>query len=114
MTGMRMGLVLAAAASVAGCCNAGRSQLPKCDAPTVTSLAKKAIEDAPANKSRGLLISNMGIPGETRYDSSKPKRVCRTTITTQAGTQVLFYSVEWQDKAKGVIWVQTMDADDGR
>lgn len=96
-----------------GCNLLNLKKLPKCDDPQVQSLVKSALSNAPAFKGRWMNFQ-LGIPGETRYRSKPPKRVCRTSLSSTAGSQILFYSVEWQDQKKGVIWVQTMgNRDDG-
>jgi len=106
--GLTIGLALA---TLLGC-NLHK-KLPACDDAKVMSLAKQAIQNAPSNRGRFLAL-NLGIPGETRVRQSPPKRVCRTSLSSTFGNEILFYSVEWQNEKKGIIWVQTMGArDDG-
>jgi hypothetical protein len=105
--GLTIGLALA---TLIGC---NVKPLPKCDDAEVMSLAKQALSSAPAFKGK-FMNFQLGIPGETRYRASPPKRVCRTSLSSTVGNQILFYSVEWQNQKKNIIWVQTMgDHDDG-
>jgi len=105
---LTIGLALA---TLVGC---NLKKLPACDAPEVTALAKQALSSAPAFKGR-FMNFQLGIPGETRYRTSPtPKRICRSTLSSTVGNEVLFYSVEWQNQKKGIIWVQIMGPrDDG-
>ena len=107
--GLTIGLALA---TLLGC---NLKKLPSCDAPDVQRSVKEALSTSTAFRGRPPAYFLLGIPGETRYRSNPPKRVCRATLTTPStGTSTLFYSVEWHDKAKGIFWVQTMGSrDDG-
>jgi len=88
-------------------------KLPACDDPQVQSLAKSALQNAPAFKGRWMNFQ-LGIGGETRYRASPPKRICRSTLSSTLGNEILFYSVEWQNQKKNIIWVQIMgNHDDG-
>lgn len=89
-------------------------KLPACDDPQVQLLAKQALQTAPAFKGRWMNFQ-LGIGGETRYRTSPtPKRVCRAALSSTMGNETLFYSVEWQNQKKGVIWVAIMgNHDDG-
>ncbi len=92
-------------------CN--KKKLPACDDPQVQGLAKSALQNAPAFKGRWMNFQ-LGIGGETRYRATPAKRVCRSTLSSTVGNETLFYSVEWQNEKKGIIWVQIMgNKDDG-
>ncbi|MBX3225940.1 MAG: hypothetical protein KIT84_29810 [Labilithrix sp.] len=94
-------------------CNLLKKKPPPCDDPEVTSTVRRILSTAAGSKYRFLTFT-VGFPGETRYRKSPPKRVCRTAISSSAGSEVLFYSVEWQNEKKKIIWVQTMgNRDDG-
>lgn len=106
-TALAFGLGLA---TLLGC---NTKKLPPCDDPQVQGLAKSALQNAPAFKGRWMNFQ-LGIGGETRYRASPPKRVCRSTLSSTAGNEILFYSVEWQNQKKNIIWVQIMGSrDDG-
>jgi hypothetical protein len=51
-------------------------------------------------------ISN---PGEMSYDKHQQKRVARAELKTNLGSEVIYYTVEWQNRKKGIIWVQIQD-----
>lgn len=84
--------------------------LPAVDAPEVVELAQRAINESPAVKLTGL-AGNITIanPGEMSYDKSHQKRVARAELKTSLGTEVIYYTVEWQNRSKGIIWVQIQD-----
>jgi hypothetical protein len=80
--------------------------LPACDSPDVVNLAQNIIKDSPLVKLSGLQVTGLTVVAQKSYDPSEEKRVCRGKPTHAAGTQGIQYSVEWHDKAKGLIWVQ--------
>lgn len=109
---MAVGLTIGLALSTLIGCNL-KKKPPPCDDAQVMALARSALQNAPANRGRFLNFT-LGIPGETRYRANPPKRVCRTSLSSSFGNEILFYSVEWQNEKRGIIWVQTMgNRDDG-
>jgi hypothetical protein len=81
--------------------------LPSCDSPDVVKLADTIIKGSPLVKLTGLQVTGLSMVAQKSYDSGTEKRLCRGMITSDfAGTQGIEYSVEWHDKAKGLIWVQ--------
>jgi len=80
--------------------------LPACDAPEVVDLATSSIKDAPLVKLSGLDVKGISMPAEASYDASTETRVCRAQLTHSLGNELINYSVQWHDKAKGIIWVQ--------
>jgi|694.fasta_scaffold140390_3 hypothetical protein len=82
--------------------------LPAVDAPEVLATAQQAIEESPAGKLTGALVGPIKITdaGEVSYDSGKQKRVARAVLKTKLGSEVIYYTVEWQNRSKGIIWVQ--------
>lgn len=105
--GLAIGLALA---TLLGC---NLKKLPPCDDAQVKTLARSALQNAPAFRTR-FMNFQIGIPGETRYKASPPKRVCRAALTSTMGSETLFYTVEWQNQKKNIIWVQIMgNRDDG-
>jgi hypothetical protein len=50
-----------------------------------------------------ITISN---PGEISYGKQHQKRVARAELKTHLGSEVIYYTVEWQNRSKGIIWVQ--------
>jgi hypothetical protein len=79
--------------------------LPAVDSPEVVQLAQRAITESPAFKLAGLAIT-IANPGEISYDRASQKRVARAELRTNLGTEVIYYTVEWQNRNKGIIWVQ--------
>jgi hypothetical protein len=82
--------------------------LPACDAPEVIRLAEQAIRESPVIKLTGLQIDGISTPGETGYDAVNEKRTCRGVLKSSLGQEVVQYSVDWQNKANGVVWVQIL------
>jgi hypothetical protein len=82
--------------------------LPAVDAPEIVQLAERAIRESPAIKLSGGLIGTITIsnPGEISYDKQHQKRVARAELKTHLGSEVIYYTVEWQNRSKGIIWVQ--------
>lgn len=82
--------------------------LPAVDAPEVIAIAQRAIEESPAFKLAGSLVGPISISdvGEVSYDRAKQKRIARGIFKTKFGSETIFYSVEWQNRSKGIIWVQ--------
>ena len=83
-------------------------QLPSVDAPEIVQLAERAIRESPAIKLSGGLIGTVVIsnPGEISYDKHQQRRVARAELKTNLGSEVIYYAVEWQNRSKGIIWVQ--------
>lgn len=108
-----VGLLIGLALSTLLGCNLLQKKLPPCDDAQVKTLAKSALQNAPAFRTR-FMNFQIGIPGETRFKASPPKRICRAQLTSTMGAETLFYTVEWQNQKKGIIWVQIMgNRDDG-
>lgn len=84
----------------------GPQPLPTCNATEVTQTLKQVLEGAPSNRARDVRVIDLGTPGEIRFDRAAEQRTCRTDLTSTLGAEVLFYTVEWQDKAKNLYWVQ--------
>lgn len=82
--------------------------LPAVDAPEVVALAQQAIEQSPAVKLTGALVGPISISdvGEVSYDSKKQKRIARGILKTSLGSETIYYTLEWQNRSKGMIWVQ--------
>lgn len=82
--------------------------LPSVDAPEVVEAAQKAIRESPGNKRREDSLGTITIsyPGQVRYDWYHQKRMAKANLKTNLGTEVIYYSVEWQNRSKGTIWVQ--------
>lgn len=86
-------------------------QLPAVDAPEVVELAQQIIREIPAAKHSGGLVGQITIsnPGEISYDKKQQKRVARAELKSNLGSEVIFYTVEWQNRSKGLFLVQIQD-----
>jgi len=87
------------------------NELPAVDAPEVVEAAQSAIRESPAIKLSGETLGPLTIanPGEISYDKRKQKRVARAVLKSNLGSEVVYYTVEWQNRSKGIIWVQFQD-----
>lgn len=86
--------------------NGGR--LPSCDAPESVALAERAIRGVPAIQALGIQIVGITMPAEKSYDIAEGRRVCRAMLKSDQGEEPVYYTVEWHDEAKGMIWVQIL------
>jgi hypothetical protein len=86
----------------------GSPALPAVDAPEVIQAAERAIRESPAIKVSGGLLGPITIsnPGEISYEKTQQRRVARAELKTNLGSEVIYYTVEWQNRSKGIIWVQ--------
>ncbi len=87
-------------------------KLPDCTDPQAISILKKAITDTPAFKLLGL--SNVEISDVSeRPTSTTDKRICRGSmyLGEQIGSQVIYFSIDWQNKDKNEYWVQTIEGE---
>jgi hypothetical protein len=86
--------------------------LPAVDAPEVVALAESAIRESPALKLTAGMVGSITIsnPGEISFDKHLQKRVARAQLMTNLGSEVIYYTVEWQNRSKGIIWVQIRNA----
>ncbi len=85
--------------------------LPAVDAPEVIAAAQRAIEESPAHKLTRSIVGPVSIsdPAEVSYDSKKQKRVARAIMKSQLGSERIYYTVEWQNRSKGTMWIQIQD-----
>ena len=85
--------------------------LPSCDQAEVTQTAKQGITDNISRKLASLKvkpeIKALTNIVEQGYDESAGVRVCRGKLLSSVGTNSLIYTVKWQDKAKGLFFVET-------
>lgn len=84
------------------------SILPSCNAPETISLAEQMIRNAPVIKLNGIQVKGISLPAEKSYDASANKRTCRAILTHALGEESIQYTVEWHDKAKGLISVEIL------
>lgn len=86
-------------------------KLPNCSDQSTINTLKSAISSTPAYKI--LNIQNIEINNVSeRPSSTKDKKICRASLEIpNIGSQVIYYSIDWQNKDKGEIWVQTIDGE---
>jgi Cytochrome c biogenesis factor len=82
--------------------------LPSCDAPVTVGLAEKALRESQAIQALGIQIGRITVPVEKSYDTARGRRVCRAILRSARGEEPLYYTVEWHDEARGLIWVQIL------
>ena len=85
-------------------------QLPAIDAPEVVALLEKVIRESPSYKIRGFGEGiSIETPGEVSYDKSHQKRVGRAILKGKNSSETIYYTVDWQNRSKGIFWVQIQD-----
>ncbi len=81
-------------------------ELPDCNSDQAMDLLKRAIEEGPGEKTLGIKV--FGIKDAAALDDSTLlKRHCTAVTFTNAGKVGETYTIEWLDRAKGNIWLQT-------
>lgn len=80
--------------------------VPACDAPEVVSLATESIREAPLIKLSGFTIDGLSMPAEVEYNTGSETRRCRAQLSHALGKEMIEYTVQWHDKAKGIIYVE--------
>jgi hypothetical protein len=85
--------------------------LPSVGSPQVLALVSKSIGDtaryeAWKDKSGKLQIRE---PLELSFDRQKQRRVARAKLASELGEEDIFYTVEWQDRDKGMFMIQVYD-----
>ena len=48
-------------------------------------------------------------PEEVSFDPEKQRRVVRVRVTSNLGEEVIFYTVEWQDRRKSLFQIRFLD-----
>lgn len=86
-------------------------ELPAVDAPEVVSLVVNIFEKSPEVIARKNDIGRISIHDATEvsYNEKRKRRVARADLNSGMGTEVIFYSVEWDDISKGAFSVQIID-----
>ncbi len=85
--------------------------LPAATAPEVLATVKQALESIPQNVARQNELGHLTVSDaeELSFDPQAQRRVGRAKLTTNRGAQVIFYTVEWQDRRKGMFQIRTFD-----
>ena len=88
------------------------TSLPNCDDPQALDTLKSAIIDSPAYKMLGINEIDLTDTSE-RPSTTKDRRVCRASLHlgNGYGSQIVYYSIDWQNKETGEFWVQTIQGE---
>jgi hypothetical protein len=84
----------------------GGKTLPGCDDTETKSLLGKIINDLPAAKAVGAQFVAVKSVSEHGFNREKELRSCEGTLVTTRGEDSLQYSVKWQDKSRGLFFVE--------
>jgi len=88
--------------------------LPGCLSADVARLGEKILNDNPQLKELRPSVTWSGA-SEVRMREDPPRRVCKVPMKSTAGTEALYYAIEWQQKEKSLFRLQFLgDADDGK
>lgn len=86
------------------------SSVPECQSADVLNLVRDIIKRQPAAQVLGIDEVRIHYPAEIRFERhDPPRRVCRAELETDLGREAMIYEVSWQDKAKGIIWVEVKE-----
>lgn len=86
--------------------------LPGCSDPQAVDTLKSALTGTPAYKMLGINQIQITDISE-RPSTTRDKRICRASLNlgSDYGSQVIYYSIDWQNKETGEFWVQTIQGE---
>lgn len=84
----------------------GGKSLPSCDQSDTKNILGKIINDLPAARAQNIRYVSLKSIVEQGYNKSTELRSCQATLVTTSGEDSVQYSVKWQDKAKGLFYVE--------
>ena len=87
-------------------CDKFSKQLPTCDHEATIKLTGQIINDLPLAKAVGATFVSLKNIKEQGFNKNSEIRACEATLVTTKGEDQLQYSVKWQDKSTGNIWVE--------
>jgi hypothetical protein len=81
-------------------------ELPPADSPEVVATLKRAVEEGPAYRAGRLEYGPLRVRGaaEVGFDRERQVRTGRATLVTDIGEEAVTYTVEWEDRRKG-LWL---------
>lgn len=82
------------------------SDLPRCTSATSKSLAKQAIEGAPAAKILNVAVYDILDPTELSYDAGQQKRSCKAMALLNSGKNEIQFTLEWTSPARDKVWLE--------
>jgi hypothetical protein len=80
--------------------------LPPCEAKETASLLEQIVNDLPLVKATNTRFVSLKQIEELGYNNESELRSCKATLITTAGQDDLQYSIKWQDKRKGLFYVE--------
>jgi hypothetical protein len=83
--------------------------LPAVDSYAVTSTFAKALRESTGSKQlieAGLVNDNILNPTEVSFDPWRQRRIGRGQVRTALGLETVTFSVSWQSRHRGHIWVE--------
>lgn len=85
--------------------------VPRVDAPEIVESVQHMIERAvEKNQSSNAPVSIVvSEPIQVSYDDAKQRRVARAIITAKGESATIYFSIEWQDRGKGIYQIQIID-----
>ncbi len=87
-------------------CDKFSKQLPTCDHDTTIKLTSQIINDLPLAKAAGATFVSLKNIKEQGFNKNSEIRACEATLVTTKGEDQLQYSIKWQDKSSGNIWIE--------
>ncbi len=88
-------------------------ELPAVDSADVLSIVKTVVDDSLTQQGVRAEMGEITIndPVELSFDPDSQVRTAKATVSWELGEIPLFYTVTWQDRSRGVIYVQLFDQD---
>ncbi|MFC1597358.1 hypothetical protein ACFL5Q_05390 [Planctomycetota bacterium] len=85
--------------------------LPSVGSPDVLALVAKIIEDSPVYQARKDEFGKLRVrePVEISFDQHAQRRVGRAKLVSKLGEEEIFYTIQWQDREKGMFAIQVYD-----
>jgi hypothetical protein len=85
--------------------------LPSVGSPDVLALVAKIIEDSPLYQARKDEFGKLQVREavEISFDQHAQRRVARAKLISRLGEEEVFYTVQWQDREKGMCAIQVYD-----
>jgi hypothetical protein len=85
--------------------------VPGVRSPEVLAAVKQTLEDSPMYRANREQIGPLTLsePEELSFDRETQRRVGRVKVTSNRGEEVIFYTVEWQDRGKRLFQVRVSD-----
>jgi len=89
-----------------------QENLPDCNDPQAVDTLKSALIDTPIYKMLGVNEIQITDISE-RPSTTEDKRICRASLHLgdNYGSQVIYFSIDWQNKETGEFWVQTIQGE---